>query len=454
MDDSSDDDEVPLLIDIGTLETNNENIPNDNCKVSSSKEPSLSEVPVTILSGFLGAGKSTLVKYILTSPDHRKRIAVIENEYAGISRSEKAALFGSSAHVEQESLAVESMIVQDVGEESKSKISDLIELPNGCICCTVKDNMVEALETLLEKKGSDIDYILIEASGMANPGPIASVFWLDEALESRLRLDGIVTMVDSKNIIKQLEETRLGFNGGGGEAEQQIAFADRIIVNKSDLVNEIEMEDVLAAIQSINPHSQLIKTSHSKISDLSWILDTKCFDSDKTKATIESNIPETWMTPIDSIFCLPCDEDTSRPPTENHFHTNSISTVVLVCRGSAYLKLVDSWLAEILWPNQDEQKVSNSINHSESNCFSIFRIKGILSVAYSSETREPAIVGASDRLDDRRYIVQAVNDLWEIHPASSTLNWTSSEERCCKIVLIGRNLDQAELEKGFKACMV
>jgi G3E family GTPase len=139
----------------------------------------------------LGSGKTTLIQCILKSPNHGKRIAVIENEFG-------------------EGLAVESLIAQDgLDDQTNASLLDLIELPNGCICCTVKDSLVAALELLLEKR-LDLDYILIEASGMANPGAIASVFWLDDALESRLQLDGIVTLVDAYHIVGQLQHTEGG----------------------------------------------------------------------------------------------------------------------------------------------------------------------------------------------------------------------------------------------------
>lgn len=471
---SSDDEDVPQLLDI------------DN-------QPA---VPVTILSGFLGSGKSTLIRNILTSPDHGKRIAIIENEFAGNA--------GTSG--ENESLSVETMIVQDI--DSTNKISDLIELPNGCICCTVKDNLVEALENLLLRR-SDFDYILIEASGMANPGPIASLFWLDEALESRLKLDGVVTMVDSSNILQQLKDTSLeqsnhdSHESGGGEAEQQIAFADRIIINKVDLVDERRLEEVNNCLRDINPSVPMITSSFSKISDLDWILDTNCFDAERAQhieATFQqtlklmqnqkerANVPRCFSKSCGTCSKLPtsdmsvesnenlilCGECTTDPGAlvgndifnqsaqkYLHSHTSSVGTVVLVRTGSVSLRLMNSFLATILWPNQDQQRTSGE-EEEKNRYMQIFRIKGILSVQHP--TRNGAMVDVvdaddigyiSDGLDSRRYIVQAVNDLWEIHPATKTLCWDDvNEDRCCKIILIGRRLEQEKLEDGFNNCFV
>ena len=161
------------------------------------------------------------------------------------------------------SLSVETMIATD-GHDGSS-LSDFIELPNGCVCCTVKDSLVETLELLLEKR-ADLDYVLIECSGMADPGPVASVFWLDDALGSRLGLDGIVTCVDARNLEAQIRSTtsappvrkgvdRSHVGGGGDEAARQIALADRIIVNKTDLLEgtSASVESVIERVRSINP---------------------------------------------------------------------------------------------------------------------------------------------------------------------------------------------------------
>ena len=216
----SDGDEAPLLVSLDPENQIAASLPDD---YSSDRFAPSKCVPVTILSGFLGSGKTTLIQYILKNPNHGKRIAVIENEFG-------------------QGLDVESLIARD-GVDNSS-LTDLIELPNGCICCTVKDSLVATLENLLTKR-RDFDYILIECSGMANPGPIASLFWLDEALESRLRLDGIVCMVDALNIEQQLSTTL--------EAAQQVAYADRILLNKIDLVPAAVVGSWLSVLRRSHP---------------------------------------------------------------------------------------------------------------------------------------------------------------------------------------------------------
>jgi G3E family GTPase len=185
-----DDEEIPFLVEVPSERT--------------------SKVPVTILTGFLGAGKTTLLRYLLTA-SHGKRIAIIENEFS----------LG---------MGIEGMIAMS-GVDG-ADMSNFFELNNGCICCTVKDNLLSTLEQLVLHKDR-FDYIIIETTGVANPGPVISVFWADEGLESSLKLDGVVTVVDGINIEKYLsdENTKL-------DVSQQICYADRILLNKSDLIGD------------------------------------------------------------------------------------------------------------------------------------------------------------------------------------------------------------------------
>jgi len=174
------------------------------------------KVPVTILTGFLGSGKTTLVNYIMKE-NHGKRIAVVINE------------FGEGAGIDK------SLLIDPNG----GIYSEWLELKNGCICCAVKDDLVAALEGLMSKQGH-FDYILLETTGLADPGPIASIFWVDEGLGSALYLDGIITVVDAKHILMHLHDEKPP--GVLNESVQQLACADRILINKKDLVTDQELQ--------------------------------------------------------------------------------------------------------------------------------------------------------------------------------------------------------------------
>mmetsp|Transcript_19583 Transcript_19583/g.54621 ORF Transcript_19583/g.54621 Transcript_19583/m.54621 type:complete len:538 (-) Transcript_19583:181-1794(-) len=522
------DDEAPDLIALGPD-------PNENDLDATSGAPALmaananddknrgiihAQCPVTILSGFLGSGKTTLIQYILKSPNHGKRIAVIENEFG-------------------EGLAIESLIARDGIDPGSGSLQELIELPNGCVCCTVKDSLVETLENLVAKR-SDLDYILIEASGMADPGPIASVFWLDDALESRLKLDGIVTLVDGRHILDQLEATE--------EAARQIAYADRILLNKVDLLQPSSPEGdpettittdaatssansvlkVETAIRRIHPTAPILRTSFSKVPNLDWILDADCFGGSDHLEKVGSRFQDSTHAPDatnsshdhthehhqhhqhgDNHDCSECchhDEAANHHDHHHghhehhhghheHTHTTSITTVSFEHSGSVDVRKLNAWLADILWPNQDEtdkvltamlyrgeRDASNQnehqVNHKTSTEQQIFRMKGILSV-YSSdefswqeeddaedsapnatagagaETNDANTGSAAALLDPRRFIVQSVYDLWDIQPVTSAdLYWKPEEERTGKIVVIGKSLRQADLKAGFEACFV
>ncbi|CEM06603.1 unnamed protein product [Vitrella brassicaformis CCMP3155] len=242
------------------------------------------KVPVTIVTGFLGAGKTTLLRYILRQP-HGKRIAVVQNEFS-------------------EEMGIESpVIVDDKGEVYK----EIYELPNGCICCSVRDDLVATLDNLLEHQDR-FDYILVETTGVADPEPVTAAFWVDANLDSRLYLDGIVTLVDAKNVLRCLGHEnsssppseqangRAGQGKGEGdgegenvdwlervrqmrtdhksaeasaglevEAAKQIAFADCILVNKQDLLAESsDSERLEEIITSINPYARIVRCTRSE----------------------------------------------------------------------------------------------------------------------------------------------------------------------------------------------
>jgi len=554
---SDDDEEIPTLLNLDLCQSSEEQNKltereKSNISTEILNEEDLPAVPVTILTGFLGSGKTTLIQYILRSPHHKKKIAVIENEFSGISAAASSDETASNNPLEreqrQQGLSIETLIARD-GSDDMNNLTDLIELPNGCICCTVKDSLVETLENLLSKK-RELDYIIIECSGMANPGPIASVFWLDDALGSRIRLDGVVTCVDARNLEMQLRETNSSGNhtfitsnnsesnqehdmvknddlGGGDEAAQQIAFADRIIINKVDLLDQKSelVVSVIDRIRQINATAPIRTTTFSQIPDLEWILDAKCFDIDRAKdaeaafSTItkdadgaitvrqaqgctepncescarSNKTPGSLVGSSSMIggkfatFCPPCiaaPVQISPRPVNDHRHTSSIGTVALIEQGSINLKQMHAWLASILWPDQDQddrvlkaqlteleklrkltttQLIEQRHRQLHSGKMQIFRIKGIVSVKHpiidgSVAVDDDDLTNSTDEdgFDRRKYIVQAVNDLWDIHAGSESLDWGSDEKpqvRLCKLVVIGRYLDRSALSSGFTSCL-
>lgn len=545
--DGSDDEDVPIL----------QNLLDDDATTTDveTKQPTAVAaaamiVPVTILTGFLGSGKSTLIKYILNSSTHGRKIAVIENEYGG--GNSNGGNYESEAAINVESVIVRdgTTIVTDdndfVTEETDSSSStnmnrlvDLVELPNGCVCCTVKDELVTTLERLLDVR-SDLEYIIIELSGMANPGPVASIFWLDGPLNSRLRLDGIICCVDARNIGYQLEWTSSspaavgahdddddddGYDGGGDEAARQIAFADRIIVNKVDLLSHktqnenqnrhrptsndytsdnnkcnddnnnsdqsettTSIESVLRQIESINPTASILTTTYSIVNDLNWILDTNCFDVEHAKSVNMSFQQVHQQQRQQLLYANPGDGWTKN---NIHRHTNAVGTTTFFSIGSVSLHQINYWLASILWPDQDEydnvlrarlegrdtsydEEIDDDKEDGECRSIKmmmtkkskdkqrIYRVKGVLSVIHDDhlDDNDEGLVNSNDGTDRRRYIVQAVHDLWDIQPASMDLCWndddnaSAAETRCCKVIIIGKCLDVDRLRMGFMECFM
>ncbi|KAF0701710.1 Aste57867_7876 [Aphanomyces stellatus] len=326
---------------------------------------SQSVVPVTILTGFLGSGKTTLLNYILTQ-NHGKRIAVIENEFG-------------------EEIGVESLIARD-GADGET-FADFYELSNGCICCSVRDDLVTTLEELLTRRDR-FDYVLVETTGMADPGKLASIFWVDSELEGRIALDGIVSLVDAKNVWGHLEK-------GTQEVMSQIAYADRIILNKSDLLpSEDDRKRLEVQLRSMNGLAPCIWTERSKV-DLDAILNIKAFASERA---------------IDIQ---------SQDVLANSKHTMGVTSTCITCTEILNVKAVEYWLGSLLW---------------EETTMCIYRIKGILSVSG----------------DDRKHILQGVQDLFDITPSEK---WADEEPRLTKIVFIGIGLDSPALQSGIQGCV-
>ena len=228
------------------------------------------KIPVTIITGFLGSGKTTLLKRIVRECIGR-RIAVIQNEVS-------------------EEMGIESAVLTDV---DGNIIPDFFELPNGCICCSSKDDMIVTLENIVKLGRERIDYIVVETTGIADPCSVAEIFWLDNELGSYFFLDGIVTVVDCLNFKSVLVDSHFLKHAEVGR--RQVAISDRIVVNKTDLVTSPEMDEVVALVTSLNPSAELCTTRNSMVS-IEFVLDIGSFDSHKL-----SHIPHVPSS-VDHVF--------------------------------------------------------------------------------------------------------------------------------------------------------
>ncbi|KAH0301685.1 cobW-domain-containing protein, partial [Aureobasidium melanogenum] len=367
---------------------------------------SLTRVPITIITGYLGAGKTTLMNYILNER-HGKKIAVILNE------------FGDSADIEK------SLTVSQEGQQ----VEEWLELANGCLCCSVKDSGVAAIESLMEKRGA-FDYILLETTGLADPGNLAPLFWVDDGLGSTIYLDGIVTLVDAKNIIRclseptpsetQMDGTEHAHGPHLSTAHLQISHADVIVINKADLVSEAELEQVKARISSINALAKIHVTEHSKVPALEGVLlDLHAYDK--------------------------VDADSIDFASKGHSHLDpaiSTTTLTLPPLSSAQLEKLDTFLRNILWTRF-------FISHPEAE-----------GVSVESAGSGPEIHRTKGRLvmqEGGVKLLQGVREVFEFIDAAdvSTSGTSGSTDRGNgKIVFIGRNLVPAALQKSLEEAVL
>lgn len=289
MDADLSDEEVPSLVQPET----NAKIVNDTDEqipdlIARPEDNPTAKVPITIVTGYLGAGKTTLLNYILTE-QHGKKIAVILNEFGDCVFSH-LLMPCSLANARLAAIDIEKQLTVSDANSTSVSAPPFVPLANGCICCSVKDIGVAAIENLMEQSGL-FDYILLETTGLADPGNIAPMFWLDDGLGSSIFLDGIVTLVDAKNVLKSLDEglgdeKRLKEKKDHDEhgpllttAHLQISHADVVLVNKTDLVSEEELNTVVERIRSINGLARIKTTTKSQVPQLEGlVLDLHAYD--------------------------------------------------------------------------------------------------------------------------------------------------------------------------------
>ncbi len=340
------------------------------------------QIPVTVLTGYLGSGKTTLLNRILTE-DHGKRYAVIVNEFGEIG--------------------IDNDLIVESDEE-------IYEMNNGCICCTVRGDLIRTVETLMRRPGR-FDAILVETTGLADPAPVAQTFFMDDDVRAKTKLDAVVALVDAKHLPLRLKDSR--------EAADQIAFADVIVLNKTDLVSEDELREVEASIRRINPAARIHRTERSAV-DLGEVLDRGAFDL----ARALDNDPH-FLDHDDHDHDHVCGPDCGHDHHHDHDHAHAspihdagVKSISLR-GGDMDPKRFFPWLektTQIDGPN-------------------ILRLKGIIAV----------------KDDPERYVVQGVHMILE---GDHQRAWKDGEKRESRLVFIGRDLDEERLRRTFEACQV
>jgi G3E family GTPase len=340
------------------------------------------KIPVTVLTGYLGAGKTTLLNRIL-SEDHGRKFAVIVNEFGEIG--------------------IDNDLVVGADEE-------VFEMNNGCICCTVRGDLIRIVEGLMKRKGK-FDAIIIETTGLADPAPVAQTFFVDADVQEAARLDAVVTVADAKWLLDRLKDAP--------EAKNQIAFADVIILNKTDLVSKDELDEVEARIRGINPYAKLHRAVRADV-PLDAVLGRNAFDLDRI-LEIE---PEFLHAENDHEHEHGHEHDHGDEHDHGHshgglkhYHDEEMQSVSIAIDGDVDPERFMPWINDIV-----QREGPN-----------ILRSKGIL--AFKNEPK--------------RFVFQGVHMILD---GDVQRAWKSDEPRKSRIVFIGRNLKEDELRQGFLAC--
>ncbi|MDY8108343.1 GTP-binding protein [Fulvimarina sp. 2208YS6-2-32] len=359
--------------------------------------PKTAPIPVTVLTGYLGSGKTTLLNRIL-SEDHGRKYAVIVNEFGEIG--------------------IDNDLIVESDEE-------IYEMNNGCVCCTVRGDLVRVVEGLMRRKGR-FDAILVETTGLADPVPVAQTFFMDEDVRAKTELDAVVALVDAKHLPLRLKDSR--------EAEDQIAFADVVLLNKTDLVSADELAKVEATIRAINPHAVIHRTMRAEI-DLDKVLGRKAFDLKRVLDSDPAFLEEAAQAHDEHVCGPDCDHDHDHGHGHGHDHHDHGHHDHGHAHGGASA-IHDVTVTSIsLRAGEIDQKAFfpwiQALTQEQGP--NILRLKGIIAIAN----------------DPDRYVVQGVHMIIE---GDHQRAWRDDEKRESRLVFIGRNLDRAALEAGFAAC--
>jgi G3E family GTPase len=328
------------------------------------------KIPVTVLTGYLGAGKTTLLNRILSEP-HGKKFAVIVNEFGEIG--------------------IDNDLVVGADEE-------VFEMNNGCICCTVRGDLIRIIEGLMRRKGK-FDAIIVETTGLADPAPVAQTFFVDENVGRKTRLDAVVTVADAKWLKDRLKDAP--------EAKNQIAFADVILINKTDLVTDAELREVEARIRGLNPYAKLHRTQRSQIA-LDQVLGRNAFDLDR-------------ILDIEPEFLHADGHDHGHDHDHQHgglkhYHDEDMQSMALNTDKPLNPDKFFPWVQKLVAEDGP----------------SILRSKGILNF----------------KDDPDRFVFQGVHMILD---GDHQRPWKDGEKRDSRLVFIGRNLPEDKIRKGFES---
>ena len=323
----------------------------------SSSVPAAERLPVTVLTGYLGAGKTTLLNRILTH-EHGLKVAVIVNEFGEVG--------------------IDNQLVVEADEE-------IFEMNNGCICCTVRGDLIRIIGNLMKRRDR-FDHLVIETTGLADPAPVIQTFFVDEDLRDELRLDAVVTLVDLRHVEQHWDSE---------EVQEQLAFADVLVLNKTDLVDETTRTAIERRVRAINPVARLLTSRNADV-PMGELLGVEAFELERALS-------------IDRGFLA---------EEHEHEHDDAIGSLALVEERPMDLDKLGGWLADLVAQRGPD----------------LFRMKGIIQL----------------QAEERRYVFQSVHMLLD---GDFDRPWKPAERRRTEFVIIGRDLDGEALRAGFLACV-